>query len=148
MKLQFGDPETGLVYKHRPTAFGLVLRHGKLACVRVDRGERSYYDLPGGALDGDETEREALVREFVEETGLSIRPGFRIGEAAQFFRRSNGEPVNNRAGFWTGEVLAEDPSARIEDDHQLHWLEPHDAIGRLRHEAHAWAVCRWLRTAG
>uniref|UniRef100_UPI002FC8109A NUDIX domain-containing protein n=1 Tax=Brevundimonas sp. TaxID=1871086 RepID=UPI002FC8109A len=68
--LQFGRCDPDLDYAARPTAFGLVFHEGKLACVRVDRGEGSYFDLPGGAVDGDETEEQALVREFVEEAGM------------------------------------------------------------------------------
>jgi 8-oxo-dGTP diphosphatase len=143
--LQFGTAEPGLDYKVRPTAFGLVFHGGKLACVRVDRGENSYYDLPGGAIDGAETEEQALVREFVEETGLAVRPFARIAEAAQFFRKSDGEPINNLGGFWIAEHLAHDPAAKVEDDHELVWLHPHTAVAELRHDAHAWAVAAWLR---
>ncbi|GAA0868011.1 NUDIX domain-containing protein [Brevundimonas basaltis] len=143
--LQFGQPDPGLDYAARPTAFGLVFHDGKLACVRVDRGEGSYFDLPGGALDGDETEEQALTREFVEETGMTVRPGRRIAEAAQYFRRSDGTPVNNIAGFWVAERLSLDPAARVEADHELVWLEPHTALNELRHDAHAWAVAVWLR---
>ena len=145
MNLQFGRPEPGHTYEDRPTAFGLVFRDGRLACVRVDRGEGSYYDLPGGAIDGDESEEEALVREFVEETGLTVRPGERLGEAGQYFLKSDGRAVNNLAGFWIAEVSAEDPAAKVEDDHELHWLDPHRALAGLRHDAHAWAVAMWLR---
>ena len=145
MNLQFGRPEPGHSYENRPTAFGLVFRDGRLACVRVDRGEGSYYDLPGGAIDGDETEEQAMVREFVEETGLTIRPDQRLGEAGQYFLKSDGRAVNNLAGFWTAEVEREDPTTKIEDDHELHWLDPQRALSELRHDAHAWAVAIWLR---
>ena len=33
----------------------------------------SYWLLPGGGLDGDETEEECVVREMKEETGLKVR---------------------------------------------------------------------------
>ena len=145
MNLQFGRPEPGHTYEDRPTAFGLVFRDGRLACVRVDRGEGSYYDLPGGAIDGDETEEQAMVREFVEETGLTIRPDQRLGEAGQYFLKSDGRAVNNLAGFWTAEVEREDPTTKIEDDHELHWLDPQRALLELRHDAQAWAVAIWLR---
>ena len=145
MNLQFGRPEPGHTYEDRPTAFGLVFRDGRLACVRVDRGEGSYYDLPGGAIDGDETEEQAMVREFVEETGLTIRPDQRLGEAGQYFLKSDGRAVNNLAGFWTAEVEREDPTTKIEDDHELHWLDPQRALSELRHDAHAWAAAIWLR---
>ncbi|WP_420478814.1 NUDIX domain-containing protein [Brevundimonas sp. FT23028] len=146
--LQFGVAAPGLDHTLRPTAFGLVFQDGKLACVRVDRGEGSYYDLPGGAVDGDETEAEALVREFVEETGMTVRPFARFAEAAQFFRKSTGEPLNNVGGFWIAEQVSLDPAARIEADHELVWLHPHTALNELRHDAHAWAVAAWLRRKG
>ena len=143
--LQFGTREPGLDYVPRPTAFGLVFHDGKLACVRVDRGEGSYHDLPGGAVDGDETEEQALVREFLEETGMVVRPFARIAEAAQYFRKSTGEPINNTGGFWIAEMLSLDPAAKVEADHQRVWLHPHTALSQLRLDAHAWAVAAWLR---
>ena len=146
--LQFGTPAPGLAYRPRPTAFGLVFQDGRLACVRVDRGAGSYFDLPGGAVDGDETEEQAVVREFLEETGLTVRPVARIAEAAQYFRKTDGEPINNTGGFWIAEQRAFDPAAKVEADHELVWLDPHGALRELRHEAHAWAVAVWLRRKG
>lgn len=143
--LQFGQAQPGVTHLWRPTAFGLVFLDGKLACVRVDRGEGSYYDLPGGAVDGDETEEQALVREFVEETGMTVRPFARIGEAAQYFLKSDGAPINNVGGFWTAEQVSLDPASKVEADHELVWLHPHTALRELRHDAHAWAVTTWLR---
>ena len=143
--LQFGRSDPALDHRRRPTAFGLVLRDGLLACVRVERGAQSYFDLPGGALDGDETEAQALAREFVEETGLDIAPLNRIAEASQFFRRSTDEPVNNVGGYWTADIVSEDPQGKQEADHTLTWLDPTVALSRLRHDAHAWAVAAWMR---
>ena len=143
--LQFGTRQPVLSYLQRPTAFGLVMQDGKLACVRVDRGQGSYFDLPGGAVDGVESEEQALIREFVEETGMTVRPLTRIGEAAQYFRKTDGVPLNNRGGFWTAEMTALDPERKIEDDHELVWLDPAFAIANLRHDAHAWAVAMGMR---
>lgn len=145
--LQFGLRNPALDYRHRATAFGVVEREGLIACVRVERPAGAYFDLPGGAVDGEETEVEALVREFVEETGLSVTPLNRIAEAGQYHLKSNGEPLYNVGGFWTASVVAEHPDAKCEDDHTLVWLEPTVALSRLRHDAHAWAVAVWLRRA-
>lgn len=142
---QFGTPQPGLTHADRPSVFGLVLVDGRLACVGVDRGEASYFDLPGGAIDGDETETQALIREFREETGLSVRPEMRFAQAGQYFVRSTGEPLNNLCGFWTAERLSLLPETKVEADHELVWLAPVEALVRLRHDAHAWAVASWLR---
>lgn len=146
MKLQFGTARPGLDYIHRPAVFGIAEREGRLACVRVDRGEGVvYYDLPGGALDGEETEQQALVREFAEETGLIIQPVDRLTEAGQYFLKSDGTPVNNVGGVWVVSVTGADPSTKQEADHELVWMEPMRVLFSLRHEAHSWAVARWLR---
>ena len=93
--LAFGPPEPGVAYRDRPCACGIAVQQGKIACVHGDRGDRSYFDLPGGAIDGVETESEALAREFMEETGLEVRGTACIGRTAQVFRRPRGEPLRN-----------------------------------------------------
>lgn len=143
--LQFGRADPGVVYRDRPAAFGIAEREGLIACVRVDRGEASYFDLPGGAVDEGETEAQALVRELAEETGLVVEAGEEIARASQFFRKSDGDPVNNCGPFFVARVLDEDPGSKCEDDHELVWLDPRRAIAELRHDAHAWAVAAWLR---
>lgn len=146
MRLQFGTALPGHDYIDRPAAFGIVEHDGRIACVRVERGSASYHDLPGGAVDGDETEAQAVAREFLEETGLVVRPDRRLVDAGQYFRKSDGQPVNNIGGVWTADRLGHDPAAKVEDDHELVWLEPVEALARLRHEAHAWGVALWLRS--
>ncbi len=142
--LQFGRAEAGVGYLVRPTAFGLVFHDERLACVRVTR-DAPYHDLPGGAVDGDETEEQALVREFLEETGMTVAPVERIVEAGQYFRKSDGQPVSNVGGVWIARMIALEPARKVEADHELVWLHPHTALAELRHEAHAWAVAAWLR---
>jgi len=76
---------------------------------------------------------------------MTIRPLARIAEAFQYFRKTDGRPINNTGGFWIAEQLSLDPAAKVEADHDLVWLDPHEALAQLRHEAHAWAVAVWLR---
>jgi 8-oxo-dGTP diphosphatase len=143
---QFGVRKPGVAYRDRPAAFGLAVRGGAVALVRITKpGHAPWLDLPGGALDPGEDEPAALVREFGEETGLAIRSGALIARADQFFINTESQAFNNRAGFFEAMVVAEAPSLKIEDDHELVWLTPDDALRRLRHDAHAWAVAALLR---
>ena len=138
--LQFGLAEPGVRYHDRPAAFGVLERDGKVALVRVTKaGMDPWLDLPGGALDPGESDDQAMVREFGEETGLVVRSAGLIGRADQYFRRDNGDPVNNRSALFRAEVTGEDPVLKIEDDHELMWLGPEEAVRRLRHDSHAWA---------
>jgi len=104
-----------------------------------------WRDLPGGAIDPGEDEVQALVREFIEETGLSVRPTRLIARADQFMVKTDGAPVNNRSGLYEVSIVGEDPACKVEDDHALEWWEPADALRALRHDSHAWAVSAWMR---
>lgn len=143
---QFGDPQPGRTYRDRPAAFGIAERDGKIALVRVEKpGHAPWLDLPGGALDPGEDAPQAVVREFGEEAGLRVAVGAAYAEADQFFINTDGEAFNNRATFFTLAIEGEDPALKVEDDHTLVWLDAHEAIATLRHDAHAWAVAAWLR---
>ncbi len=144
--LQFGEAEPGHDYRDRPAAFGVLERDGTLALVRIARdGEAPYFDLPGGALDPGEDEAQALVREFGEETGLRVRASALLARASQFMIKTDGTRVNNRSALMRAEWQGEDAALKCEEDHALVWLKPVDAISRLRHGSHAWAVVCWLR---
>ncbi|MDP1632951.1 MAG: NUDIX domain-containing protein [Caulobacter sp.] len=143
---QFGAPPSGQTPRERPAAFGVAERDGAIALVRIrPAGGGDWLDLPGGAIDPGEDELQALIREFGEETGLEIRAGRRITDFGQYFVLSSGEAVNNVASVHAVEVTGAAPALKIEADHELVWLDPTEAIRRLRHDGHAWAVARWLR---
>lgn len=143
---QFGDPQPGRTYRDRPAAFGIAERDGRIALVRVEKpGHAPWLDLPGGALDPGEDAPQAVVREFGEEAGLRVAVRAAYAQADQFFINTDGEAFNNRATFFTLAIEAEAPELKVEDDHTLVWLAPHEAVERLRHDAHAWAVAAWLR---
>jgi len=145
--LAFGTPVAGLAYRDRRAAFGVAENdQGKIALAQVTKpGRAPYFDLPGGAVDGDETEAQAVVREFGEETGLVVVAGSLIEIVSQHFLKSDGEPVRNFGGIYVAKVTGERPALKVEDDHALVWLDPRDAVVALRHDAHAWAVAAWMR---
>ena len=145
--LQFGRPAPGVEPVDRPCAYGVAVDEaGRIALARIGPEGGQWWDLPGGALDPGEGDAEALVREFGEETGLVVRPGRLLTRANQYMVKSDGQAVNNLSGLYVAEATGFDASLKIEDDHSLEWVEPHEALRRLRHDSHAWAVAVWLRT--
>jgi 8-oxo-dGTP diphosphatase len=143
---QFGSPEPGVDYRDRPAAFGIALRDGSIALVRVSKpGASPWLDLPGGALDPGEDEAAAAVRELGEETGLKVAAGAPVVRADQYFRKTDGEAVNNRSLILRVDIQGEDAGLKIEADHELVWMAPEEAMARLRHDSHAWGVLCWIR---
>ena len=144
--LQFGQPRPGLVYRDRPSAYGIAVHAGEVALVRVVlQGRDPFYDLPGGGLDDGETESQGLTREFGEETGLVVRPGRLIARARQYMISTHDEPFNSLAAFYETAILGADDALKIEDSHTLVWRPAHAALTLLRHDGHAWALAAWLR---
>jgi 8-oxo-dGTP diphosphatase len=143
---QFGAADPGRTYADRPAAFGIAVRGGLIALVRITKsGHPPWLDLPGGALDPGESARQALAREFGEETGLRVQAGPLLALADQFFINTEGEAFNNRASIFEAIIEGEAAGLKIEEDHELVWLNPGEALRGLRHDAHAWGVAAWLR---
>ena len=144
--LQFGVRELGKVHVDRHCAYGVLVREdGLMAVAMITRPEVTYYDLPGGAIDPGEDERQALVREFGEETALKVEAGVLLARANQYMVMIDGRPVNNISGLYSAILQGEDAALKVEEDHALVWMAPTEAVARLRHDSHAWAVAAWLR---
>jgi 8-oxo-dGTP pyrophosphatase MutT (NUDIX family) len=54
---------------------GAIIRdHHILLLKQVEHASgRSYWQIPGGGIEGDETEEQCVQREMLEETGLEVR---------------------------------------------------------------------------
>ena len=60
-----------------------VVRDGRLLVIRRSQfvvAPRTFC-FPGGAIEGSESEEEALVREIREELGVTVRPERRIWQS-------------------------------------------------------------------
>jgi 8-oxo-dGTP diphosphatase len=141
--LQFGTTQLGLTFLERQVVHGICARGEQIAVARIGAAAPFEYDLPGGGVEADEDEASALMREFSEETGLTVWPERVIGRAGQYWIRQ-GEPRNNLATFFEVELSADDGEP-TEPNHALVWLPAIDAAMKMRHEAHAWAIIHWMR---
>ncbi len=70
----------------RPSARGIIFRDGLIALVYSKK--EKYYKFPGGGIRDGEDKKEALIREVLEETGLTVIPES-IREFGSVIRRQN-----------------------------------------------------------
>jgi 8-oxo-dGTP pyrophosphatase MutT (NUDIX family) len=59
---------------HRIAAGGIILKEDTILLVRYGTGPDSYLVGPGGAVEEKENIEQAIVRETMEETGITVRP--------------------------------------------------------------------------
>ncbi|MGH6998381.1 MAG: NUDIX domain-containing protein, partial [Phenylobacterium sp.] len=119
---QFGERRADRTYADRPAAFGILERDGQVAVVRIEKPDGAVWiDLPGGGVDPGETPEQGVVREYGEEAGLKVSVRESYALADQFFVNTEGEAWNNRSAFFTLDLMAEEASLKVEEDHTLMW---------------------------
>ena len=135
----YGTPVPGQDYWWRPGVYGLVTdRRGRLAVVDV-LGELF---LPGGGVEGSESDEATLKREFAEETGLVIVVGAKVWEANEY-AWSTAEGHFVKQGRFYEAVATGRSVDPVEDDHSLVWISPAEAQRSLVHASQRDLVSRW-----
>ncbi|MGB8346057.1 MAG: NUDIX domain-containing protein [Ktedonobacteraceae bacterium] len=57
---------------HGIRAVGILIHNGAILLMRRSHNEREYYTFPGGGVEIGETIEEAVIREILEETSISV----------------------------------------------------------------------------
>jgi 8-oxo-dGTP diphosphatase len=107
----------------RRGAVAIVVRDGRMLVIRRSRSVVAplTYCFPGGGIEGDESEEDALVREFREEIGVAVRPIRRIWQCVT--------PWKVRLGWWLGRLKPDaQPVPNPAEVESIHWLTPAEMI--------------------
>lgn len=85
---------------HHPTtvrAYGVLTEDNRVLLVRASSPQINppLWWLPGGGLEFGESPRDALVREFAEETGLVVAPSELVDVLSDVRRRPNGDRIHS-----------------------------------------------------
>jgi len=86
-----------------PRAAGILIENNQIALIRRCRHGRTYYLLPGGHTQDNETLVETVQRELLEELGVTVTVGRLIAEVVYCSQRQSYFLVTWVAGeFGTG----------------------------------------------
>lgn len=108
----------------RRGAVVIVLRNGRMLAIRRSRWVVAplTYCFPGGGIDGDESEEKALVREFREELGVTVRPLRRLWRCTTAWKVE--------LAWWLGEIEPDAvPVPNPAEVESVHWLTPDEMAG-------------------
>ena len=109
----------------RRGAVAIVVRDGRLLVIRRARSVVAplVYCFPGGGIEGDESEEEALVREFREEVGVTLRPVRRLWQCVTAWKV--------HLAWWLGGIVpGAVPVANPHEVESIHWYTA-DEMARL-----------------
>jgi 8-oxo-dGTP diphosphatase len=84
-------------------AYGILIRDGEVLLVRSSSPliNPPLWWLPGGGIDFAESPQDTLLREFREETGLSIKDPVLLDVASDVRRRPNGDRIHTVRVLYT-----------------------------------------------
>ncbi len=133
----FGEIIDGQEYKDREAVYGLLHDDkGRLGIIKTPRG----YFLPGGGVENDESHEECVIREFVEETGLSIDVGDYVGCGILYGLTPRTKRYLRMIGHFYKVKMTGEQGLKVEDDHELVWHDVNEAKEMMKLENQAWAI--------
>ncbi|PIP33884.1 hypothetical protein COX22_01995 [Candidatus Falkowbacteria bacterium CG23_combo_of_CG06-09_8_20_14_all_49_15] len=86
-------------FRFRPSVYGVLIEGEKILLSRQWDG----YDFPVGGIEIDETIKEALKREFIEETGIEVEPVMPVHCETDFFNPDNTDKYKGQ--YWNAVMM-------------------------------------------
>lgn len=138
MNLIFGEKIDGLNYELRKGVYAVIFNStkDKIAVVRTTNGQ---YFLLGGGIENNESHKDCLIREVLEEIGYDVSIGTYIGKSMMYFLAYNRKPMISDGYFYLAQ-LRNKVQEPIEDDHFLEWINVNEVEELLFHDHQVWAV--------
>lgn len=134
--LTFGEPVAGVDYEKRRAAFAIIVQDGKIAVIHTPSG----YSLPGGTIQGGETDHNALIREIDEELGWTVAiTDFLYAVDQYHFSQTDKKYYLTTGKFFEAKYFAT-TAVPIEEKTTYAWLTLNKAEAELEPEYMRWAV--------
>lgn len=133
----FGKVLEGITYKKRDGVYAIIQNtEGLIATVNTPRG----YFLPGGGIELGESHEKALLREVEEEIGYKSEISEYIGTYSMFVRSAT-KPIYYEliGNFYICQAI-EYLASEVEEDHELIWLSPAEAMQVMQLEYQKYAI--------
>lgn len=117
-----GQMDEAVHYLDRPTVKIIIKRDDELLILNDGL-------LPGGGVDADESDQEAIARELLEELGITVKDIHAIGTVVQYRTLINQKYIING---YTAELHTSGGTTNPQNDREanfvLHWFSPEEAI--------------------
>ena len=123
-------------YEIREAVYGIITNdEGKIAIISIDNWG---YNLPGGKIEPNEDQIEALIREVEEEIGYDISEIKYYKSLKSYYAVSVLDKeidTDGTAHFYTAKIATAN-NKKIENSHHLVWMSIDEIVGKMYFEYH------------
>ena len=138
---EFGLKQDNIEYTPRPGAYAFIVKDHQILLVDIDG--RIY--LPGGGLEKNETLKEGLKRELLEETGYEIIIHEQVAEANQYLYSNFHKTYFKKLGTFFHCSLGDKVQEATDHNHSLVWVPLSEASQVLKQEFQIWALESFIK---
>lgn len=126
----------------RETCFGICEKDNKILLVKKD----GQYSLVGGGIEKDETQEDCLKREFLEETGYTLKSLNPLIIIDCFWLAAGKYPLESLANIFIVKVDEKNKSEALEkENHEVEWIKKESVINLLPLPYHQEAIKQYLK---
>lgn len=127
---------------YRKTCYGIALKKNKILVVFSEK--ECDYSLVGGGIENGETPKEALKREFLEESGYLIKDVREFINIDCFWVKNNGTKMETDAFFYLVKVDETNNQNPTEAFHIPMWISLSEAKNLIKYPYQKEALNKFL----
>ena len=138
----FGTQKPGAVYEERIGAYGIGFSSDRkipVAMTHLYNGQKGYF-LLGGGLEDNETHIDCVIRECLEEAGLSVTPEAFVCKGDYYHFIEQTQTDFHGVGYFYYMNINGVVAEPTEPDHSLVWLAIDEIREKLFQPHQIWAV--------
>jgi len=135
--IQFGSKIELSEYFDRQGAYAVIINEKNEIGIVENKG---LYFLPGGDIENGESQKDAVLREVREETGLEVAIERFLGNANEYQISCDKKIAFNQIGHFYQCKFIADHHDKSDLSHQLKWIESNKVEKKIARRSHLWAL--------
>lgn len=101
--------------------------------------------LPGGEVEPGESDEETIARELLEEFGVAVTVGAKLGTASEYFYSHHRQTAYYHPATFYACTDLHKVAEPLEDFNTLMLMPLAEAAAQLKRPTHRWGVAEWFK---
>lgn len=140
----FGHKEATADYHNRYGVYAIIPDSTYQNIILVQAPNGAWF-LPGGEIEENENQIQALERELIEELGFKVSLGDYLGQADEYFYSSHRDTYFYNPAYIYEVLNFKKIGAPLEDFNCISWFPVEEAKQKLKRGSHKWGVDMWQK---